>query len=67
LKGGVNIRESYLDVKTKKVQGTAIFTDFRAFLTEMKNIQGYFPRIDTPTFFHYTPCPEMELISVLNH
>jgi len=28
--------------------------------------EGYFPGIDTPAFFHYTPSPEIELISVLN-
>jgi hypothetical protein len=28
--------------------------------------EGYFPDIDTPAFFHYTPPPEIELISVFN-
>jgi hypothetical protein len=64
----VNIRESYLDVKTKKRKDTARFTDLRPFTTKRRDIQGegYFPGIDTPTFFHYTPWPEIELISVLN-
>lgn len=65
--GAVNIRESYLDVKTKKgrIRQDSLTWDLSQPRGDIHE-EGYLPGIDTPTFFHYTPWPEIELISVLN-
>jgi hypothetical protein len=40
----------------------------KPYTTKRRNVrdEGYFPGIDTPTFFHYTPRLETELISAFN-
>jgi hypothetical protein len=63
----VNIRESYPGVKTKK-KGHGRIDCPETLHNQEKKYKGerYFPGIDTPTFFHYTPRLEMELISAFN-
>jgi hypothetical protein len=52
----------------QKRKDMARLTVLKPYTTKRRNIrgEGYFPGIDTPTFFHYTPQLEIELISVFN-
>ena len=51
--------------KRKDMAGLIVL---KSYTIKRRNVlgEGYFPGIDTPTFFHYTPRLEIELISAFN-